>query len=164
MSEVAGALSGATRRRVNGGGAMNGQMMLFVPSSGDWTESLNDARDCAERTRWWILASPAKFKSLSAVVCRMAKDSAVRAITPNAIRACAPDYGHFLSVSFALTRNRNLWPSTARYLRALYPDVRGKLHLRKSVLDEISLPPIPYSCLLDGARCGNVRIHPNDWY
>jgi hypothetical protein len=105
------------------------------------------ARIYVDAAHRWIVSDPGRFRILADVLHRALDDPSVPGIWRGDVRSLMVRMGWSPASSAMFLLDHNLWPALARYLRALYPALRRKLHVRRSAVDMLLLPPVPPGCL-----------------
>ncbi len=59
--------------------------------------------------------------------------------------------------------NRNFYPTLARYMRALHPDLKESMQTRQSWIDEMELPAIPTGHAVSTAVNTGRTLSWEDW-
>jgi hypothetical protein len=114
-------------------------------SAGASDEELLQAYIYASKASRWILESPARWQTLVAVLHSMAALPIKPDIKRGDVCSWMERNGWDMTVSAQFRFDNSLWATVARYMRAHYPGLRDCLHIRRSHIDLIELPPLPDS-------------------
>jgi hypothetical protein len=136
---------------------MSGQEMLPL-----FAEQASAQEHGRNAYKWAIKHSDA-FMALQRLVLELSRDPGVASISQGELHAHMVRLGWDMTFSRMFRRDRNLWPALARYMRAYLPEIKGKLAIRTSYLDDTTLPPMPMCYLVRSARFITRPIGKGDW-
>lgn len=102
----------------------------------------------------WILADRDRFICLRNAAFRIALKS--RKISRERLNAELERYGYSLG-------NHNHYQALARYLRALYPELKDYIKINPSYVDRLTLPTIPRCWAIQPTENTGRELSAKDW-
>lgn len=118
--------------------------------------------DYSIRTHKWIMADRERFNQVEQAFLYL--DHKGAPIQQGRIHAELVARGFHLTDNEIFRNDRNLYPTLARYLRALHPELKRSVRLRKCEIDKMSLLPIPTGWALKRAENTDKWLTAKDWY
>jgi hypothetical protein len=117
--------------------------------------------DYTMRTHKWIMADKERFQQIERAFLYL--DFQGIPIQQGRIHAELVKSGYRLTDNDIFRNDRNLYPTLARYLRALHPELKQSVRLRKSEIDKMVLPPIPTGWAILTAENTDKWLTTEDW-
>lgn len=112
-------------------------------------EQLHTANEYVKRTHDWIMADRERFNQVERAFLYL--DHKGAPIQQGRVHAELLRLNYRLTDNDIFRNDRNMYPTLARYLRALHPRLKESVRIRKSTIDKLALPPIPKDWALDWA-------------
>ena len=127
----------------------------------DERRGIQCAQMYASQTYSWIISDEMRFRDISEAFLYLNAMGAP--IQQGRMHTECARLHYQLSDDDMFANNRNLWPVLCRYLRAIYPELKDSVRIRKSYVDYLTLRAIPYGYYLPSAHCQGRPITRRDW-